>query len=188
MTLVLNIIIGSTRPGRAGPKLAQWFHAFAGEHGMFEPVLVDLADFNLPVFDEPKHPSLKQYEHDHTKRWSASVESAAAFVFVTPEYDYFAPAALVNAIQFLFREWNGKPAGLLSYGGASGGLRSAQSAKLLLTGVNMMPISHGVAVPFYSKLIGEDGVFHPSDAVIASAKTMLDELHRWAVALKPMRA
>ena len=76
--LRLHTIICSTRPGRVGPTVARWFHAFALDHGRFEAVLVDLADFNLPVFDEPYHPSLRKYQHVHTKRWSASVSAADA--------------------------------------------------------------------------------------------------------------
>jgi NAD(P)H-dependent FMN reductase len=71
--------------------------------------LVDLADFNLPLLDEAAHPVFKQYEHEHTKRWSASVNAADAYVFVTPEYDYFPPASLVNAVQVLTREWALRP-------------------------------------------------------------------------------
>ena len=97
----LNIIIGSTRPGRVGPKVAHWVEAIAREHGGFEPALIDLADFNLPVFDEPKHPRMQDYVHDHTKAWSASVASGDAYVFVTPEYNYFPPASLINALTFL---------------------------------------------------------------------------------------
>ena len=79
------------------------------------------------------HPRLRQYEHDHTKAWSDSVDAADAFVFVTPEYNYFAPPALMNAIDYVLHEWACKPAGIVSYGGASGGMRSAQMLKLLLT-------------------------------------------------------
>ena len=107
----LNIIIGSTRPGRLGPAVANWFDGFAREHGAFEPVLVDLADFDLPVYDEPNHPRLRQYVHEHTRRWSASVDAADAYVFVTPEYNYLAPPALVNALDYVLHEWAYKPAG-----------------------------------------------------------------------------
>lgn len=188
MALRLNVIIGSTRPGRIGPKVAEWFQGFAVEHGRFDPKLVDLAKFELPVYDEPKHPRLQQYEHAHTKRWAESVASADAFVFVTPEYNYFAPPALVNAISYLSKEWAYKPAGLLSYGGVSGGLRAAQAEKLLLTSLKVMPIPEGVPVQMVSQYVGEDGVFRPSEQIASGAKAMLDELHRWAEALKPMRA
>ncbi len=187
MSLKLHIVICSTRPGRAGPVMAKWFRDQAAQHGKFQPILVDLADFNLPVFDEPAHPRLQEYEHAHTRAWSESVAAADAFVFVLPEYNYFPPSSFVNAIDFLSREWNYKPAGFVSYGGVSGGLRSAQAAKGLVTSVKMMPMVEGVTIPNYGQFIDADKTFKPNDMVVASVKPMLDELHRWAEALKPMR-
>jgi len=187
MALKLNVIIGSTRPGRIGPVVAEWFHDYARTHGAFEAVLVDLADFKLPVYDEPRHPRLRQYEHAHTKAWSASVDSADAYAFVTPEYNYFAPPALVNALDFVYSEWGRKPAGIVSYGGVSAGLRAAQSLKQQLTTLNVMPLAQGVALPMVSSLIGEDDRLQPNELIIASAKSMLDELAIWAEALKPAR-
>lgn len=186
MALKLHVIIGSTRPGRGGPKVATWFADFARQHGKFDVELVDLADFNLPVYDEPKHPATRQYEHEHTKRWSAKIASADAFVFVHPEYNYFAPPALVNALNYVYAEWNYKPAGLVSYGGISGGLRAAQALKEILTTLKVVPLYEGVPVPNYNNMIS-DGVFQPTDPVKEGATKMLDELLRWAEALKPMR-
>ena len=187
MTLKLNIIIGSTRPGRIGPRVANWFEAFAREHGRFEAVLVDLADFNLPVYDEPKHPRLGEYTRDHTRAWSASVASGDAYVFVTPEYNYFPPSSLINALTFLSKEWAYKPAGILSYGGISGGLRATQQLRLLLTTLRIMPIPESVPVPLVSQLLDSERGFLPNEAISGGAKLMLDELHRWAEALAPMR-
>lgn len=187
MPLKLNVITASTRPGRAGPAVATWFNEVAGQHGKFDVVPLDLADFDLPVFDEPRHPRLKQYEHAHTKRWSESIEAADAYVFVTPEYDYFTPPALVNALVYLSTEWSYKPAGLVSYGGISGGLRGAQTTRSLLSSLRVMPIPEGVPVPMFTQYIDDEDVFRPSEPIAAGAKVMLDELHRWAEALKPMR-
>jgi NAD(P)H-dependent FMN reductase len=184
----LHIVIASVRPGRVGPAIARWFEAYAREHGGFAPKVVDIADFKLPLLDEAKHPIMKQYVQSHTKAWSASVAEADAYVFVTPEYDYFPPASFVNALQFLASEWHYKPAGLLSYGGVSGGLRAAQTEKLLITSLRMMPIPEGVPVPSYAQFIDDKGTFKPNDLIVASAKTMLDELAKWSDALKPMRA
>lgn len=187
MTLKLNIIIGSTRPGRVGPKVAAWFEDFAKKHGGFDVRLVDIAEFNLPVYDEPRHPRLQDYEHDHTRAWAASVASADAYVFVAPEYNHFAPPALVNALDYVLKEWAYKPAGIVSYGGVSGGLRSVQMLKPLLNTLKIVPITEGVVVPFVANAI-EDGTFHPNEMMEQGATAMLDELVRWAEALKPMRA
>jgi len=187
MSLKLNIIIGSTRPGRVGPVVGAWFKEFATAHGKFDVELVDLADFNLPLLDEASHPRLQQYEHEHTRQWSRSVASADAFVFVTPEYDFFPPASLVNAVQALALEWHYKPAAVLSYGGISGGLRSAQELRQLLNNVNAHALSQTVPVPFVSNFINDQGEFHPNTPMIEGAKGMLDELFKWATALKTLR-
>jgi NAD(P)H-dependent FMN reductase len=183
----LNIIIGSTRPGRIGPKVAQWVDTFAREHGKFDVNLVDLADFALPVYDEPKHPVMQDYAHAHTKAWAESVASADAYVFVTPEYNYFPPASLINALTYLSREWAYKPAAVVSYGGISGGLRATQQLRLMLTTVKVMPIPEGVPVPLVGQMITPEAGFTPTQPVIDGTRVVLDELHKWATALAPMR-
>lgn len=186
MSLVLHTIICSTRPGRVGATIARWFHEAATAHGQFDARLVDIADFNLPVYDEPKHPVMQQYEHDHTKAWSASVAAADAYVFVTPEYNYGPPPSLVNALNYVYREWNYKPASFVSYGGVSGGLRAVQVEKQILTTLKVMPIPEQVTIPMAGQMIDE-GVFKPGPMQEASATGALNELHRWAGALKAMR-
>lgn len=187
MALKLQTIICSTRPGRVGPTVAGWFHDVARRHGKFESTLVDIADFKLPVYDEPNHPVMQKYEHAHTRAWSASVAAADAYVFVTPEYNYGPPPAFINALNYVYKEWNYKPCGFVSYGGVSGGLRAVQLEKQLVTTLKMMPMVEGVAAPMVAQLLDESRAFRSNDLIDASAKTMLDELHKWAEALKPMR-
>ncbi len=188
MTTKLSVIIGSTRSGRAGVPVAKWAYSEAVSHGAFDVEMLDLAEFNLPLLDEPKHPRLQQYEHEHTKRWSATIGPADAFLFVTPEYDYFTSAALVNALQFLSVEWHYKAAGIVSYGGISGGLRATQELRQLIGNLNMMAIPQTVPVPFFSKFINEEKIFVPEQPVIDGLKLTLDELAKWSKALKSLRA
>jgi NAD(P)H-dependent FMN reductase len=188
MPLKLNVIITSTRPGRVGPSIAQWVHERAVAHGGFEVELVDLASFDLPIYDEPKHPRMGDYQHDHTKAWAKSVASADAFVFVSPEYNYFAPPSFVNAVDFLFNEWNYKVAGIVTYGGPLAGARAAQMEKLLLTSVKVMTVPEGVGVPMFPNHIDEQKRFNAPEALEPGLKAMLDELVKWAGALKPLRA
>lgn len=169
--------------------IAAWFFKKAESHGGFEIELVDLASFKLPVFDEPEHPLKQLYAHDHTKKWAAKVSEADAFAFIVPEYDYFTPASLVNAIQFLSKEWNYKPLALVSYStGISGGLRSAQTTKLLATSVKMMPMAETLAIPFLNQYITESGEFIGNEMFDANAGKLLDELLRWTGALKTLRS
>ena len=112
---------------------------------------------------------------------------ADAYVFVTPEYNFGPPPSLLNALNYVYKEWSYKPAAFVSYGGVSGGLRSVQVIKQTVCAVQMMPMTEGVSIPNYAKQLGTDGKLAPNELIVASVKPMLDELRRWAEALKPMR-
>ena len=183
----LKIIIASTRPGRKGISVANWFIELAKKDPNFNVEVLDLEKINLPFLDEPNHPKFQKYTKEHTKEWSKTIDAADAFVFVIPEYNYSMPPTLLNAIDYLFKEWNYKPVGLVSYGGISGGLRAAQMSKLQITTVKMMPLSEGVAIPFFEKHIDESGKFISYELADKSAEVLLKELLKWTEALKPMR-
>jgi NAD(P)H-dependent FMN reductase len=185
----LEIIVASTRPGRVGLPIGQWVEAEARAHGGFAEVeLVDLAAVNLPFMDEPNHPRLAQYTHQHTRDWSAKVSEADAFVFVTPEYNYGYTAPLTNAIDYLHHEWHYKPAGIVSYGGVAAGTRAAQMLKQVLTTLRITPVFEAVSIPFVSQFVDEEENVVPNDVMTASAKAMFDELVRVNEALLPLRA
>jgi len=182
----LTVVLASVRDGRAGEAIAQWFVTRAKEHGKFDIEIADLKELNLPIMNEPQHPRLKKYVHESSKRWSGIVGGSDAFVFVTPEYNYTMPPALVNALDTLYHEWTYKPVAFVSYGGVSGGIRSVQTAKLMVTGFKMMPMVEAVNIPFYSQLM-QDGVFKSNETHDKAVAPMLDELARWSEALKSLR-
>lgn len=183
----LYTIITSTRPGRKGPIMAQWFNEFANAHGAFENEIVDLAEMGLPFFNEPNHPRMQKYEHAHTKKWSAKINEGDAFVFMMPEYNSFPPAEFTNALDYLFYEWNYKPAAIFSYGGVSAGTRSAQIARLHLASMRMTPLPEGINVPNFAAHISDEGKFVANELIEASAKTVLDELKIWNDGLQTIR-
>jgi NAD(P)H-dependent FMN reductase len=184
---VLQIVIASTRPGRIGLPVAQWFEQAAIAHGGFDVELVDLAEVNLPFFDEPNHPRLRQYEHDHTKRWSETVDRADAFVFVTPEYNYGFNAVLKNAIDFLHQEWQHKPVGFVSYGGVAAGTRAVQMLKQVVTTLKMVPVFASVNIPFVAQFLDDENRVQPNDIMVSAATAMLDELLPMATTLETLR-
>jgi NAD(P)H-dependent FMN reductase len=184
----LTIIVGSTRPGRAGAPIAQWFAARAKDHGGFDVTVVDLAELGLPLLDEPNHPRLGKYTQQHTKDWSAIVDAADAFVIVTPEYNYGYPASVKNAIDYLHREWQHKPVGFVSYGGVAAGTRAVQQLKQVVTTLRMLPVTDSVNIPFYNQFLDSDGVFQPNEVLEQAADAMLDELVRTEAALRPLRS
>lgn len=184
---VLQVVVGSTRPGRIGIKVADWFYPKAVAHGGFDVELVDLAAVALPIFDEPRHPRFGEYQHQHTKDWSATVSRADAFVFVVPEYNYGFNAATKNAIDYLHVEWRYKPVGFVSYGGVAAGTRAVQMLKQVMTTLRMSPIFEAVNIPFVQQFIDDDQ-FVPNDVLESAASAMLDEVLRWTDALRLLRA
>ena len=183
----LHVVIASTRPGRLGPAVADWFTEVAEKSGTFDIRLVDLVDVGLPLLDEPNHPAQREYTKQHTRDWSALVDEADAFVFVTPEYNYGINAALKNAIDYLYFEWQYKPVGFVSYGNTSAGLRAVQMTKQVVTTLKMVPVTEAVAIHFVGNHVDEQGRFTGSEPMAEAAEAMVEELHRFALALQPLR-
>jgi NAD(P)H-dependent FMN reductase len=184
--LNLLVIVASTRPGRVGLPVSQWFVDVAKEHGGFQVSVADLAEQGLPLLDEPYHPKRRNYQNEHTKRWSEKVAAADAFVFINPEYNYGIGAALKNALDYLYYEWNFKPASVVSYGAVSGGVRSNMALQASAYSLKLFVLPESVNIPYVHNLIA-DGEFSPSDVMATAATTMLDELVKVATALRPLR-
>ena len=183
----VKIIITSVREQRKGDAIGHWFAGKAKQHGKLDVELVDLKAVALPLFDEPNHPMRRQYTHEHTKAWSRTIADGDAFVFVTPEYNHGMPPALLNAVDYLWHEWNYKPVAFVSYGGVSGGTRAVVQAQTTMLTVKAVPIIEAVVLPFFPKQLKEDGTFDPGDTHDKDIGKMLDELARYAKALAVLR-
>jgi NAD(P)H-dependent FMN reductase len=182
----LEVIVASTRPGRVGRVIADWFIGEAERHNGFEVHVSDLAELRLPLLDEPNHPAQRRYTKPHTLEWSATIDAADAVVFVMPEYNHSFTAPLKNAIDYLSQEWRDKPAAFVSYGGMSSGLRAVTALRPVVSALGMMAINPQVGLRFRDHLT-PDGAFESSAPLDASAKQVLDELARLAPAFKALR-
>lgn len=183
----LKIITSTVRPGRKGPIVAAWITQLAKLNANFNVELLDLAEINLPMMNEPNHPVLKKYEHEHTKWWSAKIDEADAFIFVTGEYDYNYPAPLRNALEYLSQEWGYKPAGIVSYGGVSGGTRASNSLKADLSTFKVVPLVEAVNFPFFQQNINDQNEFEANEISHKAADNMLKQLVRWTKGLKSIK-
>jgi len=182
----IGILIGSLRSPRAGRQISEWVLNIlkdCNKNSSIAISLIDLNDWNLPLIDEPGIPSKIQspddYVHDHTKRWSREIASFSAFIFVTPQYNWGYPAGLKNALDYLYNEWKGKPAAIISYGGHGGGKAAAQLRQVLM-GLRMRPAEKMVALTFPSKEFLENAAkgridLKGDDAVWTKEKTEIVE-------------
>ena len=185
--LTLQIIIGSVRQGRGGLSVAEWFETIVHNDPRFRVERVDLAELNLPIMDEPNHPRLQQYTHDHTRRFSEIIQRGDAYVFVTTEYNYAIPGALKNALDYLGPEWAGKPMCAVGYGGIAGAARAIEDLRRVAVALKMLPLVQGVACPLYAQNRDEEGRFHGNPTQIEAAHEVLDILADYGAVLKARR-
>jgi len=136
---MVQVILGSVRAGRLCPNIAAWVMAIGRAATRLNYELVDLADWPLPMDDEPSIPARGGYAQEHTRAWSRKIAAADAFVFVTPQYNWGYPAVLKNAIDHLYAEWRGKPVAIVTYGGHGGGKAAAQ-LRQVTEGLKMRPV------------------------------------------------
>jgi NAD(P)H-dependent FMN reductase len=179
------IVVGSTRPGRNGEAVAHWVHGLAQLRGDAEYELLDLNDYPMPLLDEPIPASVGRYSKDHTKAWAKKIATFDAFVFVTPEYNHSVTAALKNAIDYLYAEWNNKVAGFVSYG-SSGGVRAVEHLRLIMAELQVATVRQQVVLPLGTDFENHR-VFRPLPVRTDSVKTMLDQIVAWGTALRSVR-
>lgn len=191
----LAVITGSTRPGRRGDLVATWVAETARHHlaRVATPVLVDpidLADFGMPLLAESAPAMFGHYDHEYTRRWASAIGAYDGFVFVTPEYNHSLPAALKNAIDHLFTEWNDKAAGIVSYG-VNGGTRAGEHLRQVLAEVKVATVRTHVALSLFDDFAISDplvpGEFTPRENQAPAVHTLIDELTSWASALQGVR-
>jgi NAD(P)H-dependent FMN reductase len=183
--LKVAIVTGSTRPGRNNEAVARWVYGLARARKDAEFELVDIADYNLPLLDEPMSPILGQYTHAHTKKWAETIGSFDAYVFVTPEYNHSTSGALKNAIDYLYREWNNQAAGFVSYGSA-GGARAVEHLRLVMAEVMVATVRAQVMLSLFTDFEGFT-TFTPDPRHEPELQTMLDQLIAWGRALQTVR-
>jgi NAD(P)H-dependent FMN reductase len=182
----IAIVVGSTRPGRNGDTVARWGHQLAAKRPDAEFELVDVADYGLPLLDEPVPPSMGQYSNEHTKRWAAKIAEFDGYVFVTPEYNHSTSGALKNALDYLYAEWNNKAAGFVGYGTA-GGTRAVEQLRLIASELQMATVRAQVSLSLFTDF-ENFSAFNPAGHHEIAMNTLLDQLISWSRAMKSTRA
>ena len=185
--LKIGIILGSTRPGRRGDQVANWVLEQARKRTDAEYDLIDLLDYNLPHLDEAIPPSQQQYANDHTKAWSEVISQYDGFVLVTPEYNRSPSAALKNALDFLYREWNNKAVGFVSYGAQASGLRAVEHLRQIVGELQMADVRASVGVSLMTDFEGFT-TMKPIPHHVDALNSMFTQLESWSRAMRLVRA
>lgn len=182
----IGIIVASTRQARNGKKIADWVKHVADKHDGVHFKLVDLAEVDLPLFDEPNPPMMGAYTHAHTKAWAKQVADLDGFILVTPEYNHGYPASLKNAIDYLYAEWANKPVGFVGYG-VAGGTRAIEQLIPVTVQLNMIPLGGQVNLHIFSQM-DQDGNFLPTESDEEAVSNLLSSVRKAAKPVYEARA
>ena len=185
---LIQIIVASTRDGRRGERVAAWFDGVARAREDMRTELLDLLAWDLPWYRDAVVPPRGQYREEATLRWAAKVAEADGYVLVTPEYNHGYPAALKNALDHLYAEWNHKPVTFVTYGGSAGGVRAAEQLVQVAVELKMAPLRPQVHIPMAGRVFGRDGSGVVEQRHVDAANVALRELAWWARALRAARA
>ncbi len=184
---VIKIIAGSTRPGRFNIQPSSWIHKIAQTRSDIQAELVDLAELNLPLLDEPKSAMMQDYQHEHSRQFSRIIQEADGFLFVTPEYNHSTSAALKNAIDYLYHEWNYKPVSFISYGSLPGGSRAVEHLRCIAAELKMYDLREQILIPSYWNNLNDTGAYQFTAEQEKEAKALLDSLTFWSRVMKQAR-
>lgn len=183
----IAVVIGSTRPGRAGEAVGKWVSEQAARRDDATFEVVDLADFDLPLLSEPTVPGAAggSYERPETTAWAAAVKDFDGYVWVTPEYNHGVPAAMKNAFDVLYVEWNHKAVGFVAYG-VDGGVRAVEHWRSIVANAMMVAVRAQLSLSLFTDW--NDTGFAPSARRVGELNGMLGQLVAMAGAVKVLRA
>jgi NAD(P)H-dependent FMN reductase len=181
----LQVILGSTRPGRAGTAVADWVYEIANQRDDLEVELVDVAEYKLPLLDEPMPPMMRQYTKEHTKKWSEKIDDADGYIFVAAEYNHSVAGGFKNAIDYLNHEWRNKSVGFVSYG-SNGGSRAVEHLRGIAGELHLADVREQLLL-----YLGQDfenfSKFQPAKKHEIQLNKVLDQVTDWAEAMQSVR-
>lgn len=183
------VVLGSIREGRVGEKVADWVMEQIGKRqNKSEYELLDLKEYPMKLYQEAKHPAMLDGKSSDkiANKWIAKVAQADGYLIITPEYNHGPSAALKNALDYAYFEWNRKAIGFVSYGGASGGIRAVEQLRLAAIELQLVPIRESVAIQFVGQKI-EDGKIILGKHFESSLVKTLEQLEWWVKILKDAR-
>lgn len=187
----IKIIIGSTREGRFGDKVAVWIAEEFKKQENLSVEILDLRDYAMPFFNESVSPSYKQepYKNKTVARFTSKIAEGDAFVIITPEYNHGTSGVLKNALDWVYQEWNKKPVAFISYGSV-GGARAIEQLRLIAIELQMTPIQMSVHIPgeqYFPVLFGKADANKMFAKLTNTASEMITQLLWWTRVLKTAR-
>lgn len=185
----IAVIVGSIRPNRFGDKPAQWIVEHAKAHGGFEVELVDLQDYDLPLFDAPASDLWMPTPNPVAAKWQAKLDEFDGYIIVTPEYNRSVPGALKNAIDWAYKPFVKKAVAFVAYG-AVGGARAVEHLRNIMTELQAVTVRQAIHIggsDFVPIMMGQKSWDDVKGGFDGFAPDLLDNLQWWTDATRAAR-
>jgi NAD(P)H-dependent FMN reductase len=189
--LQVKVIVGSTRPNRFSEKVLPWLNVELAKRADMSIEVLDLKEHQLPYFDagvSPAYVADGNYGNEVVNAWGKKIAEADAYIIIAPEYNHGYTAVLKNALDVVYKEWNNKAVGFVSYGSVGGG-RVVEQLREVAVELQMASVRNAVHIQAPWFLLDEAGNLKEGslDGYTDSLNGMLDQLTAWATAFKTVR-
>lgn len=169
MNKKIGIVVGSTRKNRISITIANWLKNECESISDFTFFLIDLVDYSLPFFGEnDNHPGIK--------KWENTISECDGFIFVTPEYNHSITGVLKNSLDYAYKEWNEKTAGILSYGYGANGARAAEHLRGILGALGIADVKTHILISLFDDM--KNNEFTPRTIHQTNIKLVLEEIQK----------
>ena len=153
--------------------------------------LVDLRDFDLPLFDEMASNLWMPSSDARAVKWQQKIGEFDGYIFVVAEYNRSITGALKNALDQAHNEWNRKPMSAIAYGSV-GGTRALEHLRNIAVELQMVPTRNAVHIGggdfFGVHPLGANAEIDTiADHLMPSVTATLDDIVWWANATKAAR-
>jgi NAD(P)H-dependent FMN reductase len=160
--------------------------------GDLELDVIDLRQIALPYYDLPAPPALahRAYTTDVERELGQRLDAADGYVILTNEFNHGYSAALKNALDHFFAEFEHKPVAFVGYGNV-GGARAVEQLRQVVAELSMVSVRESVHIlgpQFPAVRAGGDAAAEVFTSLEPRLKAMTDHLLWWARALSVARA
>ncbi len=180
--MLIYIIVGSIREGRTAIKIANWVDQAINKLSLndIQTEIIDLKEWALPIFAGAHPPATGVYDQPKQQQWADKIAAADAFILISPEYNHGYSPALKNALDYVAKEWQGKPAAYVGYG-ATNGSRSIDQLRQVATYIGLVDSNAVLEIRDIFKRNKEE-TFEANEFEVKGLSALMSKLQKYHIA------
>lgn len=180
--MLIYIIVGSIREGRTAIKIANWVDQAINKLSLndIQTEIIDLKEWALPIFAGAHPPATGVYDQPKQQQWADKIAAADAFILISPEYNHGYSPALKNALDYVAKEWQGKPAAYVGYG-ATNGSRSIDQLRQVATYIGLVDSNAVLEIRDIFKRNKEE-TFEANEFEVKGLSALISKLQKYHIA------